>query len=136
MMHGGYYSRQDLNGFQEVFFLFELRRKLLVNREVRKFSLRRNFERLSHLKDVIGRTSGRMRPAFLEGRQLRSQRRVTFESATINPRDDRLHLLRSQAPVIAEGSKSRIGAPWRHYTFHNFIFDGPRPRTDLFERYQ
>src|SRR5215471_7223771 len=105
MMYGGYDSRENLNCFKKVFILFELRRELLVNGEVRKFAFSRNFERYRHLEDVIGRSSRRMAPAVLENRHLRRQGRVTFGGAIINPGDDDLDLLRGQAPVIAKRSK-------------------------------
>ena len=92
-MHGRYHARENLNGFQEVFFPLQLPWKLLVDREVGKLSLGRNPERVSHLNDKIWRSPGRMGPAIFENRQFGHQWRVTFGSAAINPRDDGLDLL-------------------------------------------
>src|SRR5947199_1326925 len=117
MMHGRYYARENLNGFQKVFFLFELRWKFLVDGEIGKLPLGRNFERLSHLKDKIGRPPGRMGPAVFKNRYLSRQRRITFRSTSINPIDDGLDLLRSQAPIIAECAIPPICTPRRHLPF-------------------
>src|SRR5437667_5974235 len=102
MMHGRYYTRENLNGFQKVLFLFELGWKFLVDGEIGKLPLGGNFERLSHLEYKIGRPTGRMAPAFFKNRHLGRQRRITFGSAGINPIDDGLDLLRSQPPIIAK----------------------------------
>src|SRR3981081_3634442 len=99
-----------------MFFLFQLRRKLLVDSEVRKFPLGRHFKRFSHLKDKIGRSPRRMAPAVFKDRQLSRQGCITFGSATINPSDDGLDLLRTPAPIIAEGAEPRMQRHGRPYS--------------------
>ena len=110
--------------------------KLLVDREVGKLSLGRNLERVSHLDDEIWRSPGRMGPAVFENRQFGHQRRITFGSTAINPRDDGLDLLWSQTPIIAERAEPSIRTPRRHLPLGNFVLDGPRPGTHLFVRHQ
>src|SRR2546426_9987380 len=102
MMHGRYYARENLNGFQKVLFRFELRWKFLVDGEIGKLPLGGDFERLSHLEGKIGRPPGGMAPTLFKNWHLRRQRRVTFRTARIHPIDGRLGSLRTQAPFLAK----------------------------------
>src|SRR5262245_65153463 len=124
MMHGRDHARQDLDGFNEVFFLLQRRRKFLVDGEVGKLALGGYGERVGHLEYEIGWASARMRPAVLEVGQLGRQWRLTFGGSTISPGGDGLDLLRRQTPIIAELAKPPIRTPRRHLSPDPLVFDG------------
>lgn len=112
-------------------FLLQLRRQLLIDREVRQLALRRDAEGVRHLDHHVGRPSGWMGPSVRELRQPRRERRVAFRRAGVGPGRDGLDLLGRQAPVVAERAIAAVGAPRRHLAPEHLVLDGARPRAHL-----